>query len=72
MGLLAKIRSQLAVVSGAQGSGMREPLALQRKRPAILFGTSMFEFGQLASNRVDAGLKALASVKTSALVGCPF
>ena len=72
MGFLAKIRSQRAVLSGAQGSGMREPLALQRKRPAILLGTSVFEFGQLASNRVDARLKVLAQVKTSALVGCPF
>ena len=72
MGLLARIRHQMAVVSGAQGSGMREPMALLRKRPGILFGAGMFEFGQLASGRVDARLKTLASVKSSALIGCPF
>jgi hypothetical protein len=72
MGLLARIRRQMSVVSGARGSGMRDPMALQRKRPGVLFGVGMMEFGQLASGRVDGRLKTLASVKTSALVGCPF
>ena len=72
MGLIAKIRRQMAVVSNAQGSGMSEPMALLRKRPAIGLATGMFEFGQLASGRVDGALKTLASIKTSALIGCPF
>lgn len=72
MGLFAEIRRKMAVVSGARGSGMQEPMALQRKRPAIAFSTGVFEFGQLASGLVESRLKSLAQIKTSALVGCPF
>ena len=72
MGLVARIRNQMAVVSGAKGSGMDVPMALQRKRPAILLGAGMFELGQLASGKLEDGLKMLVSVKTSALIGCPI
>jgi alkylhydroperoxidase family enzyme len=42
------------------------------RRPALLTGIVAYEAGQLFSNRVDPGLKALAMTKVSALVGCPF
>jgi alkylhydroperoxidase family enzyme len=47
-------------------------LALLRTRPALLLGVNAFELAQLACGRVDARLKALAQIKTSALIGCPF
>jgi hypothetical protein len=49
-----------------------EALRLLRKRPALLLGVNFFETAQLACGRVPIRLKALAQIKTSALVGCPF
>ena len=49
-----------------------EVLRLLRRRPALLLGVNAYELALLASSRVDARLKALAQIKTSALVGCPF
>jgi len=42
------------------------------KRPAILAAVGTYETALLVSGRVDGRLKALASLKTSALIGCPF
>lgn len=42
------------------------------KRPAILMAMSTYETALLVSGKVDSRLKALASIKTGALVGCPF
>jgi hypothetical protein len=33
---------------------------------------STYEMALLVSGKVDSRLKALASIKTGALVGCPF
>jgi hypothetical protein len=49
-----------------------ETLRLLRQRPALLLGVNAFETALLASGRVEGRIKALASVKTSALIGCPF
>ena len=45
---------------------------LLRRRPPILLGVGAFETVLLAAGRVDGRLKALGSIKTSALIGCPF
>ena len=42
------------------------------KRPAILTGMSAYEIALLVSGKTDSRLKALASIKTGSLVGCPF
>lgn len=42
------------------------------RRPAMLAAVNVYELALLASNRVDPKLKALASVKASSMVGCPF
>jgi len=42
------------------------------RRPALLAGVSVYEAALLVSSRVDTRRKALAQVKTSALIGCPF
>ena len=52
--------------------GVPDLLRLLLKRPAILVGVSAFETALLASGKTDGRLKALASVKTSSLVGCPI
>jgi hypothetical protein len=54
--------------------GRRSPdtLRLLRRRPTLLLGVAGYELALMATGRVDARLKALAQVKTSALVGCPF
>ncbi len=47
-------------------------LRLLLKRPAVLMGMSAYETALLVSSKVDSRLKALASIKTGSLVGCPF
>ena len=42
------------------------------RRPAILAAVGAYETAVLASNRVDARLKYLATTKASSLIGCPF
>lgn len=42
------------------------------KRPAILAAVGTYETALLVSGRVDGRLKALASLKASSLIGCPF
>jgi alkylhydroperoxidase family enzyme len=42
------------------------------RRPAILAGVGAYEAGLFASSRVDNRTKALAVVKASGLIGCPF
>jgi alkylhydroperoxidase family enzyme len=49
-----------------------DALRLLRQRPALLLGVNAFETALMASGRVPGRLKALARVKTSALIGCPF
>ena len=49
-----------------------ETLPLLRRRPALLLAVNLFEMAHLASGRMPIRLKALAQVKTSALIGCPF
>jgi hypothetical protein len=49
-----------------------EGVRLLRQRPALLLGVNAFETALLASGRVPGRIKALARVKTSALIGCPF
>ncbi len=47
-------------------------LRLLMKRPTILAAVGTYETALLASNRVDGRLKALAMLKASSLIGCPF
>lgn len=42
------------------------------RRPALLLAVSTYESAMVASNRVDSRLKALAQIKASGLIGCPF
>ncbi len=42
------------------------------KRPALMGAVGTYETALILSSQVDSRLKALASLKSSALVGCPF
>jgi hypothetical protein len=42
------------------------------RRPALLAAVGTYENALLFSSRVDTRVKAIAQVKTSSLVGCPF
>ena len=70
MRLLEKLRIYGKVLRSAKRP--METLRLLRRRPALLFAVNTYEMALLASSRVEARLKALAQIKTSALVGCPF
>jgi len=70
MRVLAKMKALARVLRSA-----KRPLEVPRllkRRPALLVAVNTYELALLASSRVDTRLKALAQVKTSALVGCPF
>ena len=42
------------------------------RRPAIMAAVGTYETAVLFSNRVDTRVKALAGIKASSLIGCPF
>jgi len=70
MGLLAKLKVYAGIMRQA-----KRPIGtwrLLRQRPALMLGVNAYELGLMASGRVDTRLKALAQIKTSALIGCPF
>jgi alkylhydroperoxidase family enzyme len=72
MGLFANLRAYGRVLTKPRYSHVPDLVRLLARRPQIAAGVSAYEAGLLASGRVDAGFKALASVRTSALIGCPF
>ena len=49
-----------------------EPLKVTAHHPRLLRAVGQMEMGQEAAKTVDAALKALVSLKTAMLVGCPF
>jgi hypothetical protein len=49
-----------------------EALRLLKQRPALMLGVNVFETALMVSGRISIRYKALAQIKTSSLVGCPF
>jgi hypothetical protein len=49
-----------------------EPLAVAAHNGAIFKAYAGYEYFLAKASRVDVRLKALASIKAGALVGCPF
>ncbi len=70
MGLIARLKAYAGVMRRARRPN--EVLRLLRRRPALLLAVGAYETALLVSGRVESRLKALAQLKTSALVGCPF
>jgi hypothetical protein len=71
MGLLRKLRAYAAVLPTAKRN-RTEIAGLYGRRPMLALGMGAMETGQLVSGKVDIRLKALASLKTSSRIGCPF
>ena len=70
MSILSRARMYRRVF--ARASSQPGFVRLLRKRPAILFGVSAYEFALFASDGIDSRLKSLAQLKTASLVGCPY
>lgn len=70
MGFIARFRAFLRVMRRKKRP--METLRLLRRRPALLIAVNAFETALMASGRAPILPKALATIKTSALVGCPF
>jgi hypothetical protein len=69
---LDKLRALGKTVARPRYGDIPDILRLLLKRPAILMGVSAYETALLASSKTESRLKALASIKTSSLIGCPF
>ena len=69
MALFGKLKVYAKIMRRAK---RMELLRLLRRRPALLLAVNAYEMALLVSSRVDARLKGLAQIKTSALIGCPF
>ena len=48
------------------------PFKITAHQPRLLRAMGQMEMGQAALRTVEPSLKALAGIKTAALVGCPF
>ena len=48
------------------------PVKITAHQPRLLRAMGEMEMGQAAVHAVDHALKALASIKTATLIGCPF
>jgi hypothetical protein len=70
MGLIGRVATFLRVMRRKKRP--METLGLLRRRPALLLGVNTFEIALMASGHLESRLKALASIKTSSLIGCPF
>jgi len=70
MGFMARLNAFLRVMRRKKRP--MDAIPLLRQRPALLLGVNSFETALIACDRVPARLKALARIKTSALIGCPF
>ena len=71
MTLLSKLRAYAQVLPRAKRN-QKELLGLYARRPLMALGVGTMETAQLLSGSVDIRLKALASLKTSSRIGCPF
>ena len=72
MRLVDRARAYGRVMRNTRFDGTPDLFRLLRRRPLILAGVSAYETALMASNRVDGRVKALATIKASSLVGCPF
>lgn len=69
---LDKLRAYGKTFARARYDGAPDLPRLLLKRPAILMGAGAYETALLISSKTDSRLKALASIKASSLIGCPF
>ncbi len=70
MGYIARLSAFLRVMRRKKRPV--DAMRLLRQRPVLLLAVNSFETALMANGRAPARLKALARVKTSALIGCSF
>lgn len=71
MTLLGKMRAYAKVLPRAKRN-RTEIMRLYGRRPGLGLGVGAMELAELTAGTVDIRLKALASLKTSSRIGCPF
>jgi 4-carboxymuconolactone decarboxylase len=64
------VRRSVGKITGT--SRLVEPVKITAHHPRLLKAYGQMELGQGAASFVPASLKALASIKTATLIGCPF
>lgn len=69
--LTARAAAYLRVLSRARRN-RTDLLRWMVRRPQILGGIGAYETGFFLANRADPRLKALAGLRASSLIGCPF
>ncbi|MBV9048141.1 MAG: hypothetical protein JOY58_07725 [Solirubrobacterales bacterium] len=72
MGVVANLRAYGRVLTRTRYERIPDAVRLLARRPAIAAGVGAYETGLMFSGRVEPRLRALASIKTGALIGCPF
>lgn len=74
-GLITRLLYRLARRKTGQVAGrpeLVEPLKITAHHPRLLQALGQMEMGQGAARAVSPELKAIASLKTAMLIGCPF
>ncbi|ABG05291.1 hypothetical protein Rxyl_2363 [Rubrobacter xylanophilus DSM 9941] len=66
------VLAPLKVFARARYDRVPDVLRLLLRRPALLAAVGAYEAALLVSGRVDGRIKALAELKASSLIGCPF
>ena len=69
--LAAKFRAYAKVLPRARRNHT-DLIRWMARRPQILASIGAYEIGLFLANRADTRLKALAQLRTSSLIGCPF
>ncbi len=64
------VRRGIGKITGR--SQLVEPVKITAHHPRLLKAYGQMEMGQGAATSVPTPLKALASLKAAALIGCPF
>ena len=72
MGFLGKAIRQAKRLGDREVDGPVGVLPLLKQCKSLMGAVTSFELALLASEKVEARVKSLAQIKTSALIGCPF
>ena len=64
------VRRKMRQITGKDRLG--EPITIVAHHPRLMKAVGQMEMGQAAAHELPVKLKALASIKASTLVGCPF
>lgn len=72
MGVRENVVAFGRAVSRVRSRRVPDNARLLARRPGIAFGVGAYEAGLMVSGKAPGTVRALATIKTSALIGCPF